>query len=107
MLSEVMAFYGLRRTFRGVGYFETEHHRKLIEDLKAAIQQGQLVADPKNPVIGKEQLPEELVAASQRLSCSRIWSWAFLPIASRGGCYRAVIRQCDFVITECEQAGNS
>ena len=29
------------------------------------------------------------------------------PIVSRGGCYRAVIRQCDFIITDCEQAGYS
>jgi type II secretory pathway predicted ATPase ExeA len=44
MLSEVMAYYGLTRDVRHVGYFETTQHQHMMAALKAAIQQGQLVA---------------------------------------------------------------
>jgi type II secretory pathway predicted ATPase ExeA len=44
MLSEVMADYGLTRDVRHVGYFETTQHQHMMAALKAAIQQGQLVA---------------------------------------------------------------
>ncbi len=39
-----MEYYGLNKEFRNVGYFETEHHRKIFEELKAAIKLGKLVA---------------------------------------------------------------
>lgn len=44
MLSDVMDYYSLSRDFRGVGYFETEHHQQVFKELKAAIKQGQMVA---------------------------------------------------------------
>lgn len=43
-MSEVMAYYGLRKEFRNVGYFETEHHRKLFQEIKTAIALGKLIA---------------------------------------------------------------
>ncbi len=44
MLGEVMAYYGITRSFRHVGYFETEHQRQLFKELDAAIHRGELVA---------------------------------------------------------------
>jgi type II secretory pathway predicted ATPase ExeA len=44
MLSDVMDYYSLIWDFRGVGYFETEHHQQISKELKAAIKQGQIVA---------------------------------------------------------------
>ena len=44
MLTEVMEFYGLKRDFHGAGYFETEHHRQITKDIKAAIYIGRLIA---------------------------------------------------------------
>ena len=44
MLSDVMNYYSLTRGFQGAGYFETSHHQHMFKELKAAIQQGQLVA---------------------------------------------------------------
>lgn len=44
MLTEVMAHYGLTRDLRGAGYFETEYHRQIAREIRAAILVGQLVA---------------------------------------------------------------
>jgi len=44
VLSEVMEHYGLALPFDGAGFFETEHHQKVIKQMKAAIQAGRLVA---------------------------------------------------------------
>jgi type II secretory pathway predicted ATPase ExeA len=44
MLSDVMAHFGLTKSLRHVDYFETEHHRQLLKDLKAAIHEGGIVA---------------------------------------------------------------
>jgi type II secretory pathway predicted ATPase ExeA len=44
MLSEVKAHFGLMREFRRAGYFETGHHRQLVQEIKSAVQEGQLVA---------------------------------------------------------------
>jgi type II secretory pathway predicted ATPase ExeA len=44
MLSEVKAYFGLTRAFRRAGYFETEHHRKLVQEIKSAVEEGQLIA---------------------------------------------------------------
>lgn len=44
MLSDVMEHYGLNRDFSHAGYFETEHHRQLLKELKSAIKQGQMIA---------------------------------------------------------------
>lgn len=43
MLSEVMNYYGLAQGFQGVGYFEPESQRQLIQEIKVAIRQGQLI----------------------------------------------------------------
>ena len=43
MLTEVMAHYGLTRDLRGAGYFETEYHRQIAREIRAAILVGQLV----------------------------------------------------------------
>jgi type II secretory pathway predicted ATPase ExeA len=44
VLSEVMEHYGLALPFDEVGFFTTEHHQKIIRQMKAAIQAGRLVA---------------------------------------------------------------
>jgi type II secretory pathway predicted ATPase ExeA len=44
MLSDVMAHFGLTKSLRHVDSFETEHHRQLLKDLKAAIHEGGIVA---------------------------------------------------------------
>ena len=44
MRAEVMEFYGLTRSPRAVGYFETTHHRQLLQDIKQAVYDGDLVA---------------------------------------------------------------
>ncbi len=44
MRSEVMEHYGLTKEFRKAGYYETEHHRQLLKDLRAAVKQGAFVA---------------------------------------------------------------
>jgi type II secretory pathway predicted ATPase ExeA len=44
MLSDVMEHFGLRKSPRQVDFFETEHHRQLLKDLKAAIYEGGIVA---------------------------------------------------------------
>jgi len=44
MLLDVMAHYGLEKEFGYAGFFETEHHRRLFQQLKKAIPHGQLIA---------------------------------------------------------------
>ena len=44
MLSDVMEHFGLTKSLRQVDYFETEHHRQLLRELKAAIHEGGIVA---------------------------------------------------------------
>ena len=44
MLSDVMEHCGLTKSLRQVDYFETEHHRQLLRELKAAISEGGIVA---------------------------------------------------------------
>jgi type II secretory pathway predicted ATPase ExeA len=44
MLTEVMEHFGLARDLLGAGYYETEHHRQLAKDVRAAILAGRLVA---------------------------------------------------------------
>jgi type II secretory pathway predicted ATPase ExeA len=39
-----MEYYGISRSFRHVGYFETEHHRQVFKEMEAAIHRGELVA---------------------------------------------------------------
>lgn len=44
MLSDVMNYFVLKRTFDHVGYFETEHQTHLFKELKPLLRQGRLVA---------------------------------------------------------------
>jgi len=44
MLGETMAYYGITRPLRAVGYFETEHHHRVLQELGAAIRRGGLIA---------------------------------------------------------------
>lgn len=44
MLTEVMHHYGLSCEPVDAGYFETDHHEQIHRDLKAAIQNGRLIA---------------------------------------------------------------
>ena len=44
MLSDVMQYYQLKKDFRDIGYFETEHHQYLFKEIKLAIKLGKLVA---------------------------------------------------------------
>jgi type II secretory pathway predicted ATPase ExeA len=44
MRAEVMEFYGLTRSPRAVGYYETAYHRQLLQDIKQAVYDGDLVA---------------------------------------------------------------
>ena len=44
MLSDVMEHFGLSKSLHQVDFFETEHHRQLLKDLKAAIHEGGIVA---------------------------------------------------------------
>ncbi len=44
MLSEVKKHFGLKRELRQVGFFATNHHEKLIKEVKNAISEGQLIA---------------------------------------------------------------
>lgn len=44
MLTEIMHYYGLQCEPIDTGYFETDHHEQIHRDLKAAIQNGRLIA---------------------------------------------------------------
>lgn len=44
MLADVMDHFGFARSLQEAGYFETEHHKQLLQALEAAIRQGGLVA---------------------------------------------------------------
>jgi type II secretory pathway predicted ATPase ExeA len=44
MINDVMDHFGLTRSLRPIGYFETDSHRPLLEGLKATLQEGELVA---------------------------------------------------------------
>lgn len=44
MRAEVMEFYGLTRSPPALGYYETAHHRQLLQDIKQAVYDGDLVA---------------------------------------------------------------
>ncbi len=44
MLSDVMKHFGFIKEFSKAGYFETEHHKKVIEDIKNSIHRGKIIA---------------------------------------------------------------
>ena len=66
MLGEVMAHYGITRSFRDAGYFETEHHRLVSQELDAAIRRGGLIALCGIVGCGKTTLLERIREALQQ-----------------------------------------
>lgn len=44
MRDEVMSHYGLTRPLNHAGYYETEHHKQILHNIKSSIQQGRLIA---------------------------------------------------------------
>ena len=72
MLSEVMEHYGLALPFDEAGFFETEHHQKVIRQMKAAIQAGRLVALSGLVGAGKTVLG----AGCRRISPARARCWS-------------------------------
>lgn len=60
MLTEVMRHYGLARPPVDVGYYETDHHRQMVADLKAAITGGRLIALTAIIGSGKTALARQL-----------------------------------------------
>jgi type II secretory pathway predicted ATPase ExeA len=71
MLSEVMEYYGFKKPFDRLGYFETEHHLHLLKELKMEISRGRLVALTGIVGCGKtttlQRLSESLVQSKEVL----------------------------------------
>ena len=44
MRAEVMQHYGLLQPLSQAGYYETDHHRQIIKDIRGAIMEGRLIA---------------------------------------------------------------
>ena len=44
MRVEVMQHYGIKIPFNQAGYYETEHHAQLLNNIRGAILQGRLIA---------------------------------------------------------------
>jgi len=44
MLSDVMNYFGLKRTLDHVGFFETEEQTNLFKELKSQVRQCRLIA---------------------------------------------------------------
>lgn len=66
MRSDVMAFFKLIRPFSYVGYFETDHQKDLLQELKGEIQKGGLVAISGVVGCGKTTLLYRLQAELQQ-----------------------------------------
>ena len=62
MRSDVMEFFQLTRPLHHVGYFETEHQKELLEELKSEIRQGGLVVLSGIVGCGKTTLLQRLQA---------------------------------------------
>ncbi len=60
MQTEVMRYYGLARPPVDLGFFETEHHAQLTDDLKTAITGGRLIALTATIGSGKTVLTRRL-----------------------------------------------
>ena len=44
MRVDVMQHYGFTQPLSHAGYYETQHHRQLMTDIKSAILEGHLIA---------------------------------------------------------------
>ena len=62
MLTEVMEFYGLKRGFHAAGTFETDYHRQITKDIRAAIYDGRLIVVTGIVGSGKTVLRQRLQA---------------------------------------------
>ncbi len=74
MRTEVLEFYGLTRSPRAAGYYETAHHRQLLQDIKQAVYDGDLVA--LSGVVGSGKTVtlrrlQELLAKENRVLVSK------------------------------------
>lgn len=77
MLTEVMRHYRLARPPIDVGYFETDHHKQMVADLRAAITGGRLIALTATIGSGKTALARQLretLEAEGRVIVSRALS---------------------------------
>ncbi|MBV9510041.1 MAG: hypothetical protein JO303_07145 [Caulobacteraceae bacterium] len=66
MLTEVMRHYRLSRPPIDVGFFETDHHKQIVADLRSAIMAGGLVAFTATIGSGKTVLARRLREALER-----------------------------------------
>jgi type II secretory pathway predicted ATPase ExeA len=71
MQSDVMEHYGFAKDFKLAGYFETEHHRAVFKEIKAAIQSGRIITLSGIVGCGKtktlQRLQQELISEKQVL----------------------------------------
>ena len=66
MLTEVMEHFGLRQELHAAGFYETEHHRQTIKDIRATVGGGRLIAVTGIVGSGKTKLLRGLQAELDR-----------------------------------------
>jgi type II secretory pathway predicted ATPase ExeA len=66
MLTEVMEHFGLRQELHAAGFYETEHHRQTIKDIRATVGGGRLIAVTGIVGSGKTMLLRRLQAELDR-----------------------------------------
>ena len=74
LTADVRAFYGIEKDWALAGFFETEWHRQMMADLRAAILAGRLVAITGSVGVGKTMMLNRLqaeLAASKDILVAR------------------------------------
>lgn len=74
MYSEIMDFFGLTKDPRNAGYFETEHYKRILKDVKPAIHAGGLIAITGIIGIGKTttlQLIQSSISKEKDITVSK------------------------------------
>jgi type II secretory pathway predicted ATPase ExeA len=71
MLTEVMEHFGLRQELHAAGFYETEHHRQIIKDIRATVGGGRLIA--VTGILGSAR--RCCYAACKRNSTAMVRSW--------------------------------
>ena len=74
MLSEVLDHFGFARDLYGAGYYETSYHRQVLQNLRAAIHAGRLIAFTGLVGSGKTLLLRQLqdiLVAEKRVTVSK------------------------------------
>lgn len=66
MLTEVIEHFGLRQELHAAGFYETEHHRQIIKDIRATVGGGRLIAVTGIVGSGKTMLLRRLQAELDR-----------------------------------------